>query len=434
MKRTLVRELPSSVGETVEMEGQLFVVRDKGKILFFVLSDRSGSVQIVVDDVVLQEQMRSIAVGSVLRVTGRVQKSPTELGVEVLATSIDVLQRVTKTPPIVLSKAHLDVDLDTNLTHRVLTLRHPRSQNIFRFASALERELRLFLESEECTQINTPKLIAFPTEGGSEVFAVQYFERTAYLAQSPQFYKQMMVPVLERVYEIGRAYRAEPSSTTRHMSEILMLDVEIGYIRNFEDILTFATRMVQTVTSELQKKESALLQHLHVQPPLVPEHIPRVTLQELHERMYTHTGEDHRSELDAHPSEERFICSYAKEHWQSDFVFITEFPWADAKFYHRQSEQNPEVTDRADLLFRGVEIATLTRREVRPEKLREQMRERGVDPMHPGLTDYLSAFDYGMPEEGGFGLGIARFIQKYLDLANVKEAELFPRDMKRLTP
>lgn len=434
MNRTLARELPTKQGEHVLLKGWHHGVRDKGKVMFLLVRDGTGTVQVVIENEAMMEILRPLGVGSVLEVEGQALVAPDGRRIEIVQPTVRVTHPVHVIPPVVITKEVLTADLETKLHHRVLTLRHPREQAIARFSTALERELRLFLESQGCTQINTPKLIAFPTEGGSEVFPVQYFDRTAYLAQSPQFYKQMMVPVHERVYEIGRAYRAEPSATSRHMSEILMLDVEIGFIESFEDILHFATQMMRSVDKQLAEKEHALLEGLDVIPPKLPETFPRITLEELHRIVFEHTGEDHRGELDAHPSEERFICSYAQEHWESDAVFITEFPWEDAKFYHHQNEQNPAVTDRADLLFRGVEIATLTRREVRPERLRAQITARGSDPLHPGLTDYLLAFDYGMPEEGGFGLGIARLTQKYLGLANVKEAELFPRDMKRLTP
>lgn len=428
MERCLTAALPHHVGEEVRLQGWQHTLRDKGGVAFLVLRDRSGLAQVVMTDRQLIDRITPLQTGSVLDIRGTVVVAKTQLGAEVTEPAIDVLYPVAEAAPVVIAKEELEAELDTLLDHRVVTLRHPKQQYIFRVAARTEHYIREFLESQDFTQINTPKIIAFPTEGGSEVFPVQYFDRTAYLAQSPQFYKQMMVPVFERVYEIGHAYRAEPSSTSRHMSEILMLDVEMGFISGLDDILAIAEGLLHRVCEGLMGEK------LLSEAPALSATFPRITVEQLHAMMLEHTGEDHRGELDVAPSEERFICSYAAEHWGSDAVFVTEFPWEDAKFYHHQNRMNPAVADRADLLFRGVEIATLTQREVSYDKLREQIVAKGADPDHPGLTHYLSAFRYGMPDEGGFGLGIARLVQKLLGLANVKEAELFPRDTKRVTP
>lgn len=422
MERVLAAALLQHAGEMVRIQGWLHVLRDKGGVAFLILRDCSGLAQVVMTERRAIDQLSGLQTGTVLEVTGRVVEAKTSLGAEVVDPMLTVLQEVRDVAPVVISKEDLDIELDTLLDHRVVALRHPKQQHIFRTAAKVEYLIRTYLEAQNFTQINSPKIIAFPTEGGSEVFAVQYFDRTAYLAQSPQFYKQMMVPVFERVYEIGHSYRAEPSHTTRHMSEILMLDVEMGFIDGLDDILEMAEGLLHAVVDGLEASV------------ILPKRFPRITMAALHDLVFENTGEDHRAELDVAPSEERFICEYAMQHWNSEAVFVTEFPWADAKFYHHQNRVNPTVTDRADLLFRGVEIATLTQREASYAKLREQIIAKGADPDHPGLEHYLEAFKYGMPEEGGFGLGIARLVQKLLGLANVKEAELFPRDTKRVTP
>jgi nondiscriminating aspartyl-tRNA synthetase len=263
---------------------------------------------------------------------------------------------------------------------------------------------------------------------------MEYFGKKAYLAQSPQFYKQMMVPVFERVYEIGKAYRAEKSNTSRHTTEILMLDMEMGFIDSFDDIIEMTERFVNYVIEQTRKEGEQLLLALGATKPLLVEKFPRISVEKLHELMKQETGEDHIGERDLAPSEEKFICEYSAKNRGSDFVLVDGFPWADAKFYHHQNRENPEIADRADLIFRGVELITLTQREVVYENMVKQITDQGMDPNHPGLKHYLDAFKYGMPEEGGFGFGVSRFIQKLIGLENIKEAELFPRDMQRLTP
>ena len=294
--------------------------------------------------------------------------------------------------------------------------------------------MRKFFDENDFTQINTPKLIGFPTEWGAEVFEVDYFDRKVYLAQSPQFYKQIMVPVFERVYEIGRAYRAEKSNTNRHMSEILMLDMEMWFIDSFEDIIDMTDRFVKYIIEQTWKDGEKLLTELWSAKPLLAKETPRITVKELHELMKKETGEDYTKLPDLTSAEEKFICEYSAKNRWSDLVVVTEFPRHDAKFYHHQNEKNPEVADRADMLFRGVEIITLTQREVNYDKLIAQITAQWLDPNNPGLKHYLDAFKYGMPDEGGFGFGVARFVQKLIWLENAKEAELFPRDVNRVTP
>jgi aspartyl/asparaginyl-tRNA synthetase len=299
-------------------------------------------------------------------------------------------------------------------------------------AALAEKQMREYFYKNDFTQFNSPKIIAFPTEGGSEVFEVSYFDRKAYLAQSPQFYKQMMVTVFEKVFEIGRAYRAENSNTSRHMSEIMMLDVEMGFIDGFDDVLETAQELLKYTVKETWANGEKDLEFLGATKPIFSEKFPRISVAELHKLMLKETGEDHTTETDVAPSEEKFICEYSAKNWNSEAVFITEFPWASAKFYHYQNRENPEVTDRADMIFRGVEVATVTRREVNYEKIISQIKAQGINPEAPGLAQYLDSFKYGMPDEGGFGFGIARFVQKLIGLSNAKEAELFPSDTKMI--
>lgn len=436
MATALSGELKNHVGEKVTVRGWLHTIRlVGGKLAFVILRDRQGLMQVVLEGEEEINKLDGCLMGTVLRVQGLVKEAAkTKFGYEIGGESVEVIRAITHPSPIDISKDEINAEMDTIHDNKVVALRHPRQMRIFKVASVVERYMREFFDQNDFTQINTPKIIAFPTEGGAEVFKVDYFGRDAYLAQSPQFYKQIMSAIFERVYEIGRAYRAEKSNTSRHMSEIMMLDVETAFIDGMDDLLALAEQFLMSVIENTWTKAESQLTALGAQKPVLAEKFPRITVKELHELMLKETGEDYTKELDVVPAEERFICEYSAKNRWSEAVFVTEFPWSDAKFYHHQSPTNPEVTDRADLLFRGVELATITQREVWYDKLIQQIKDRDLDPENPGLKHYLDAFKYGMADTGGRGFGIARFIQKLIGLENVKDAELFPRDTTRITP
>ncbi|MDO8452722.1 MAG: amino acid--tRNA ligase-related protein, partial [bacterium] len=270
--------------------------------------------------------------------------------------------------------------------------------------------------------------------GGAEVFELDYFGKKATLAQSAQFYKQMLVGSLERVFEFGATYRAEPSMTTRHMTEFITLDVEMGFIEGLKDLTHLLSSLTNHTVETVWKERGAELEALGATKPVLKDELPEITLKDLHALYQKETGEDLSREKDPTPAQERFISEYSAKEWGSEAVFVTEFPASHMKFYHFQSETDPLVAERADLIFRGVEIVTTSRREHRYEKLVEQLKAMGGDPEHPGYKYFLQAFKYGMPSHGGFGLGLERLTQKIIGLNNVKEATLFPRDLNRLTP
>ena len=429
-------ELAQYVGDEVEIRGWLHTVRVvSSNLAFLILRDRQGLAQVVFEDAEEIKKLEGCLLGTIVSAKGKVAEMPKgKFRFELQKGRLNVIRKVTYPSPIDISKEEMHADGETLLEHKVVALRHPRQMKIFKVAAIVEKQMRAFFDANDFTQINSPKIIGFPTEGGAEVFEIDYFGRKAYLAQSPQFYKQIMVPIFERVYEIGRAYRAEKSNTSRHLSEILMLDMEMGFIDSFDDVIEMTERFANFVVEKTWAEAEPLLLALGSERPLLVEHFPRISVTELHELMFKETGEDYRNERDLAPAEEKFICEYSAQHWQSDFVIVDGFPRSDAKFYHHQNKENPEIADRADLLFRGVEIVTLTQREVNYQKLVDQITSQGQNPDHPGLKHYLDAFKYGMPDEGGFGLGIARFVQKLIGLENIKEAELFPRDMQRVTP
>jgi nondiscriminating aspartyl-tRNA synthetase len=431
--RIFSNNLKEHTGKTIVMKGWLHTLRKLGSIAFLILRDKNGLSQIVLERAEEIEKLENLYTGTILEVEGNVIESPkSKFGYEIHDGTVKVVHPVKYPNPVDISKENLNVELDTLLENRVVTLRHPKQASIFKIYAIAEKQIRQFFYNNDFTQFNSPKIIAFPTEGGSEVFEVSYFDRKAYLAQSPQFYKQIMVTVFEKVFEIGKAYRAENSNTSRHISEIVMLDAEMGFIDSFDDVLETAQNLLKFAVTETWKEGEKELQALNATRPILSDEFPRITVAELHKLMLKETGEDHSMEEDVAPSEEKFICEYSIKNWGSEAVFVTEFPWSSAKFYHYQNKQNPKVTDRADMIFRGLEVATVTRREVDYDKMIAQIKAQGIDPTSPGLSQYLDSFKYGMPDEGGFGLGITRLVQKLIGLLNIKEAELFPSDTKMI--
>ena len=429
-----IDQLSYYIWSQVSLKCFLHDLRKLGKIAFLIVRDHTWLAQCILDQAEQIDSLVGLQTGSILHIQGQVVKANNKFGLELNQCVVTILNPCHHPNPVDITKEELNVELETLLEHRVVTLRHPRWTKIFKIASVLEKQIRNFFDHQGFTQINTPKIIAFPTEGGAEVFDFQYFDKQAYMAQSPQFYKQMMVPVLERVYEIGRAYRAEKSSTSRHMTEILMLDMEMWFIDSFQDIIDMTQNFFKHSIDATWTECQTLLESLGQTQPLLPVVFPRITVAELHDLMFAQTGEDYTAELDLVPAEERRICEYSAQHRWSDAVFVTDFPRSDAKFYHHQNPDNPTSTDRADLLFRWIELATLTRRQVNYDILMSQIQSKGINPDQPGLKYYLDAFKYGMPESGGFWFGMARCIAKLCGLSNAKEAELFPRDTVRLTP
>jgi len=437
-KRTLVKELSRFSKETKTISGWLYKRRLLGSLNFLIVRDRSGLVQILVEDKKELDKLHGLQLGSILEVTGDVvndERAPS--GVEIHNPKIVVELAVTDVMPIEIDKpiSHKPEHLDTLFENRVVALRNIHEQAIFKVQSGIEEIIRNHLLSKEFVSIHSPKLLAEATEGGAEVFKLDYFGKEATLAQSAQFYKQIMVGVYERVFEIGSTYRAEPSTTTRHMSEYITVDVEMGFIESFEDVKNLLNELIWDINENIWISHENELNDLRATKPKLTKKIPEITLKELHQEFYKQTKVDTRNEKDPTPAEERFASEYALKKYGSEAIYITEFPASEMKFYHHINESNPEVCDRADLIFRGVEIVTITQRENRYDILAEQLNNLvGADPDHPGFKYYLDAFKYGMPKHGGFGLGLERLTAKIIGLNNVKEATLFPRDMQRLAP
>jgi len=435
--RTLARELSGKIGETVTVSGWLHKKRLMGGLNFIAVRDRSGLTQTLVKDKDEVEKLRSLQVGTVLSVTGTVvadERAPG--GAELHDVTLDVQVPVTDEPPIEIDKPilHKSENLDTLFEYRVLGLRNLQEQKIFKIRADLTRYIREFLNGQEFIEIDTPKLLAEATEGGAEVFQLEYFGKTATLAQSPQFYKQIMVGVFERVYEIGHSYRAEPSATTRHLTELTMLDIEMGFVENHDEVLDTVGNMTMDVLKRVYDEHDDDLKSLNAPTLVLPEDgkVPRFTIAQIHEMYTKATKTDTTNEKDLIPDEERWIAEHARKNLGSDLVFAVDFPAEAGKFYHKFKDDGTVAW--GDLLFRGLEIATCPLRENNYEKMIEQMTAAGLDVTHDGFKYYLQAFRYGLPQHGGCGFGIDRLVQKTIGLNNVKEATLFPRDINRLTP
>jgi nondiscriminating aspartyl-tRNA synthetase len=408
-----------------------------GGITFINIRDRSGVTQVVIEDKDQVEKLRGLQIGTVLTVSGNVVEEPRAPGgVEIHEPKLEILVPVTDEPPIEIDKplSHKSENLDTLFEYRALGLRNLQEQKVFKIRASLLRYLREFLTEHEFVEIQTPKILAGATEGGAEVFKLDYFGQEATLAQSPQFYKQMLVGAFERVFEIAPAFRAELSATTRHMSEVMMLDLEMGFVENHDEVLDMVGDMTMTALRKVYEKHADDLKSLNAPQLVLADSVPKFTVAEIHELYSKATKTDTRDEKDLIPDEEKWICEHAKKQLGSDLVYAVKFPVEAMKFYHQVNPEDTTTVLWGDLLFRGLEIATVPLREHRYDKLVGQMKDAGVDVNHPGYKYYLQAFKYGLPQHGGCGYGIDRLVEKTIGLGNVKEATLFPRDINRLTP
>jgi nondiscriminating aspartyl-tRNA synthetase len=435
MERVLTSDVKSHVSQQVMVRGWLHKKRLLGGLNFINLRDRAGLVQVVIQDEAEIEKLRGLQIGSVLSIEGKAVEEPRAPGgAEIHEPKITVEVPVHDEPPIEIDKplSNKPENLDTLFDYRHLGLRNIQEQKVFKIRAALLRYIRNFLYKNDFTEIQTPKLLAGATEGGAEVFKTDYFGKEATLAQSPQLYKQMLVGAFERVFEIAPAFRAEPSATTRHMSEVYMLDIEMGFIKDHEEVLDMVQDMTYNALSEVYKEHADGLKSLNAPDLVLKEKFPRYTVEQVHDMYTKATGTDTTHEKDLIPDEERWICEHAKKEQGCEAVFVTNFPKEAMKFYHKLADDGTVLW--ADLLFRGLEIATCPMRENRHEVLIEQIKAAGLDPGHPGYKYFLEAMKFGLPPHGGCGYGIDRLVEKTIGLGNVKEATLFPRDINRLTP
>ena len=435
-QRTLIKNLQASTDGEVSVSGWVDTVRDQKKVQFVVLRDESGAVQLVHPrtpdgDDPIAETVSSLAQGTFLTVTGELKHDERVKlgGVEVKIASIEIAAEAIPETPIA-----DDSSGDKRMDWRFLDLRQPKNNLIFRIQTTLEHAWRTYWIDNDFIELHTPKLMASASESRAELFEMEYFETKAYLAQSPQFFKQMAQPAgLGRIFEVGPAFRADPSFTSRHATEFTSVDAEMSWIDSHEDVARMHEElMVAGITAVKAKHGAEILEHFGVdlQVPTTP--FPRIPLAEAKRIVAERGYEVPRADADMDPEGERQIAAYVKETFGHDFVFLTDYDESIRPFYHMRNDEDPSLTKSYDLIYNGVEISTGAQREHRVDVLVAQAKQKGMEPEE--LNFYLDFFRYGVPPHGGFGMGLARVLMLMLELPNIREATYLFRGPTRLLP
>lgn len=430
MDRVLCGDLSKHIGSTVVIKGWVHRVRALSQVRFVIVRDRSGLAQAVLS----HDLARSphLAGEAAVRITGEVVEAPTALGgVEVQATTVDIEAMPVAPIPFEVNLPEISAGLEKILEHRVVSLRHPKTRAVFKIEAEAIEGFRQFLRANDFTEVHTPKIVSSGTEGGAELFSVKYFEKDAYLAQSPQFYKQMLVGAgFERVFEVAPAYRAEEHNTSRHLNEFISLDLEVGFIEGLEDLLSLEERLLRHLFAHVQETCAKELAMFGVTLPEVPA-IPRLKLSEIEAILLREYGKAlPNGNID--PEGERLICRYVEREAGTPFVFVTHYPVTARPVYALPDPDATELTLSFDLLFKGLEMNSGGMRINDYEQLVENIRKFGLNP--DSFAGYLEVFKYSMPRHGGFAIGAERLTTRIVDLGNIREASLFPRDRERLTP
>jgi nondiscriminating aspartyl-tRNA synthetase len=433
MNRTLVKDTITQVGQHVKLKGWVDTKRDHGKLTFIELRDRTGKVQCVGFN-----KMSDLMTEAPVEIIGNVKERPAKMvnselptgTVEVDVESYKILAVPAGILPFDLGKPELDLELPTLLDHRPISLRHPKVQAIFKVQATIIDSFRNFLKEQGFLEFQAPTITPAVAEGGSEVFEVNYFDKKAYLTQSPQLYKQIVMSAFERVFSVNKVFRAEPSVTSRHITEIVSLDAEMGFIEDWTEVKDMAEAVIKYIFQQLNEQCATELKLFDVSLPNVIEKTPTISLTEAQEKIFEKSGKDVRGEKDLNPEDERQICSIIKEETGSDLVFIYGYPTKKKPFYVYPNPQNPEFNEGMDLLCRGVELLSGGRRINEYEQLMKHVHEWSMDPEKIKL--FLEAFKYGVPPEGGFAFGAERITMQVLGLKNIREAVMFPRDMERV--
>jgi len=438
MERTYIGDLKKHIGEQVTIAGFSQVIRNQGSIQFLLIRDISGIVQVVVtkDKVEARQVVDALNLESVVEILGLAkEEKQVPGGFEITAEHIRVLSLAAPELPIPIIEKGSDEEADQaiRLDWRWLDLRKPKHALVFKVWTLMEAAFREYWIDRNYIEIHSPKLIATPSESGSEVFEVKYFERKAYLAQSPQFYKQMaMAAGFERVFEVGPVFRAEPSFTSRHATEFTGYDMEMSYIASHEDIMAEEEKTIQYVLQKVKEKYGEEIQILLNREVIVSSlPFPRISMKETKE-ILARLGVPSEKDDDISPEEERTISEYVREKHGHEFVFITEYPVSARPFYHMRDEHDSSLTKSFDLLWNGLEVTTGAQREHRYDVLVSQAQEKGMQ-LAP-IQFYLNFFKYGCPPHGGFGMGPNRMIMKLLNIENVREASFLYRGVRRLEP
>ncbi len=427
-----VEELHLNAGKIIKMNGIIHKIREMSGFAFVVLRTKRDLLQCVYSTDRSKCDLSTIAEGAAVIVEGEVVPDSRVMhGAEIHIINIHLLSKPAESLPVVINRKKLDVSLDTNLTYRPISLRNPHERAIFKVQEGIARGFREYLLKQNFTEIRTPKIVFAGAEGGANIFKLDYFGKEVYLAQSPQFYKQMMVGVFERVFEIAPVYRAEKHSTSRHLNEYVSMDFEMGFINDFSEIMQMETGILKYVFRLLEAEYGKELEVLKVKVPHI-ESIPAVKFMDAKNIIAKEYKRQIKDYHDFEPEEEQLLCEYAKKNFSSEFIFVTHYPSSKRPFYAMDDKGDPNYTLSFDLLYNGLEVTTGGQRIHDYNQQIEKMISRGMNPEE--FEFYLMLHKYGIPPHGGLGAGLERLTMKLLGLANVRNACLFPRDMNRVTP
>jgi aspartyl-tRNA synthetase len=435
LDRKLIGTLAQGEDGPVTIGGWVETLRDQKRIQFIIIRDESGSVQVTyprpADEDALADVVSSLTNGSFVEVTGNLKHDERVKlgGIEILLTDLKIVTLANPDSPIA-----EDTSIDKRLDWRFIDLRRPELNLMMRVQTTIEQAWRELWLENDFIEIHSPKLMGSPSESHAELFKLEYFETHAYLAQSPQFYKQMaMTAGLGKVFEIGPVFRADPSFTSRHATEFISVDMEMSFVDSHEDVMQFQERLLVKAIQAVKDKHGAEIEKLYgfeVKVPTVP--FPRIPLAEAHAIVEARGYKVPRADGDLDPEGERQIAAHVAEAFDHEFVFLTDYPKNIRPFYHMRHEDNPSLTKSYDLIWKGTEITTGAQREHRIEVLEKQVLDKGLEL--EGLNFYLDFFRYGAPSHGGFGMGLTRVVMLLLDLPNIREASFLFRGPNRLQP
>ncbi|SHM31631.1 nondiscriminating aspartyl-tRNA synthetase [Anaerosporobacter mobilis DSM 15930] len=420
------------IGNTIKVHGSIYKIRKMSGFAFVLLRTKRDIIQCVYGEEFSSFSLSEIVEECCVIITADVVKEErSKTGVELRLVDVEVLSRPVMESPIVINNKKVDTSIENLLNYRPITLRNEKERAIFKIQEGLCQAFRTYLTMQRFTEIHTPKIVYAGAEGGANIFQLDYFGKKAYLAQSPQFYKQMMVGVYERVFEIAPVFRAEKHDTSRHINEYTSVDFEMGYIQSFEDIMQMETGLIQYAMRYLEDEYHYELELLKVKLPKVSE-IPTIRFMEAKELIANEYHREMKDYEDFEPEEEKLLCEAIKKKTGSEFIFVTHYPTKKRPFYAFEDPEDQEVTLSFDLLFRGLEVTTGGQRIHNYDMQVAKMKERGMTV--ESFESYLMMHKYGMPPHGGLGLGLERFTSKLLLQDNVRLSTLFPRDINRVTP
>ena len=438
--RVLSSDAPKFIGKSIIIKGWVRIRRDHGKLMFLDIRDRNGIIQVIVNPQISNDAAKiagELRPEFVVEITGKVNKRPGGASnknlasgdVELEATSVKILAKA-ETLPFDMGAEDLDLELPTLLDHRALSLRHPKVQAIFKVQAVIIDAFREFHKKEGFMEFQAPSIVPAVAEGGAEVFKVNYFNHETYLSQSPQLYKQIVMSAFERVFSVNKIFRAEPSVTTRHLTEVVSLDSEMAFINSWTDVLNMAEQCVRYILEKVGKECKNELELYDATLPTMINRTPVLSLREVQDKIFKHSGRDVRGAKDLNPEDEREICVIIKKETDSDFVFVYGYPTKNKPFYVYPNPKEPEYNEGMDLLCRGIEWLSGGRRINDFDQLMKHVKEWKMEPKK--IAMFLEAFRFGVPPEGGFALGAERMTMQILMLSNIRQASMFPRDMERV--